>query len=599
MLTRLELTNFRCFRHQVFDFTQQRTLILGDNDKGKSTLLDAVRWLTTGRCRGLDDGGKGVSVLANDERKAGEVMSVSATILRGEDQRTITRTWDGKGTKFTMSGAGGQSGDQETAFLSWLGVTDRRQLSVILDGQLFADMAHADAKELLMAFLPVEVADPLNPERMLAPEEVDRLYADAVTTRRDAKRDLAKYGELAPPAEPVGDLAGAKALLERLRGSHSALIAERGQTVGAGKAKAAADRERMASSLFALESQRLACGADSLAELKARVELKNREVVEAKTINERDLAALASIGALEDAGDGLRADQLESHDPSTGCVLCPDVPCKTTKAAFGKVAKELRKKDEALAAQREQLRSAKAAVFASTTVLHAALAAAEGESRLFAKASDLDEQIANVKAALDALPASDAVPTEPTELDNQIDTLAGRIATGEKVVAEKELRQREWAAYETATAKRQALADQVARAEAAVAAYGPGADGVVAKAVAAVREQFESAVNAQLSHFGFTLALSLDPWGLVVNGRQWDVLAESVKFRASVALQIALAQMVGVGFTLIDRVDMLTTAHRRTLTGHVLSCGLSQVLIAKASDPGPAPAIAGVQVITL
>lgn len=602
MLTRLELTNFRCFRHQVFDFTQPRVLILGDNDKGKSTILDAVRWLMTGRCRGLDEGGKGVALLANDERKAGEVMSVSATMLRGEDQRTLTRVWDGKGSRFTMSGAGGQSGDQEAAFLAWIGVTDRRQLSVILDGQLFADMAHADAKELLMAFLPVEVVDPLNPERMLVPEEVDRLYAEAVTTRRDAKRDLAKMGEAVAPAEPVGDLDGARALLERLRGSFAELLAQRGEVVGAGQAKAAASRERLEQRVESLENQLgkqwAVSGAESLDEMRARVEMLSKDAGIAKTEHEQALAVLASVGPWSQSGDGLRADQLEGHDPAAGCVLCPDVPCKTTGAQFTKVAKQLRKKDEALVEQRERWQAASTAVRETESRLSFTLDQVRLAQERYATASDLDESLLSAKNELELLPAVDAV-AEPSELDNQIAVLKGRIQTGTQVVADKEARQRGFEAYQRTAEKRQGLADIVNRAEMMVAAYGPGPDGVVSAAVASVRGRFEEQVNAQLGWFGFQFGLSVDPWGLTVNGRQWDVLAESVKFRASVALQIALAHLVGVSFTLIDRVDMLTTAHRRVLTGRVLACQLSQVIIAKASDPGPAPVIAGVQVITL
>ncbi len=48
LLTHLELQNFRNFSHALFDFHQILTVIIGENAKGKTSLLEAVYFFITG-----------------------------------------------------------------------------------------------------------------------------------------------------------------------------------------------------------------------------------------------------------------------------------------------------------------------------------------------------------------------------------------------------------------------------------------------------------------------------------------------------------------------------------------------------------------------
>lgn len=48
LLTHLELQNFRNFSHALFDFHQILTVIIGENAKGKTSLLEAVYFFVTG-----------------------------------------------------------------------------------------------------------------------------------------------------------------------------------------------------------------------------------------------------------------------------------------------------------------------------------------------------------------------------------------------------------------------------------------------------------------------------------------------------------------------------------------------------------------------
>ncbi|MFJ9085432.1 ATP-dependent nuclease [Streptomyces sp. NPDC102384] len=52
MLTKIIIRNYRMFRDFVLDFDPQMNILVGDNDRGKSTLLEAIGLALTGRIRG-------------------------------------------------------------------------------------------------------------------------------------------------------------------------------------------------------------------------------------------------------------------------------------------------------------------------------------------------------------------------------------------------------------------------------------------------------------------------------------------------------------------------------------------------------------------
>ena len=52
MLTKIQIKNYRAFKDFSLDFTDGLNVIVGDNDAGKSTLLEAVNLALTSRLRG-------------------------------------------------------------------------------------------------------------------------------------------------------------------------------------------------------------------------------------------------------------------------------------------------------------------------------------------------------------------------------------------------------------------------------------------------------------------------------------------------------------------------------------------------------------------
>ncbi len=120
-LDRLELTHFRCADEAGLTFGP-KTIILGHNGTGKSTIQDAIAYLATGACRGTTQDGKGIERVRRADRHG---MSVSATFrglgtfTRGLTARQITKG-DNKGQWAETSFA-----DRAADLLSQLRVTRR------------------------------------------------------------------------------------------------------------------------------------------------------------------------------------------------------------------------------------------------------------------------------------------------------------------------------------------------------------------------------------------------------------------------------------------------------------------------------------------
>lgn len=65
MIKHLEITDFQCHKHFAIDFDPAITVIVGSSDRGKSSIIRALRWASLNQPRGdgfTRDGAKGVSV---------------------------------------------------------------------------------------------------------------------------------------------------------------------------------------------------------------------------------------------------------------------------------------------------------------------------------------------------------------------------------------------------------------------------------------------------------------------------------------------------------------------------------------------------------
>ena len=52
MITKVHIRGFRCFKELVFEPDEKMNIIVGGNEAGKSTLLEAISMALTGRVNG-------------------------------------------------------------------------------------------------------------------------------------------------------------------------------------------------------------------------------------------------------------------------------------------------------------------------------------------------------------------------------------------------------------------------------------------------------------------------------------------------------------------------------------------------------------------
>ncbi len=137
--------------------------------------------------------------------------------------------------------------------------------------------------------------------------------------------------------------------------------------------------------------------------------------------------------------------------------------------------------------------------------------------------------------------------------------------------------------------RRQALAVEIAALEASCEALGP--TGARVPALQAALDPFLARVNAFTGSFGWAVSLSIEPWDVVVNGRSITTYSKSQQYRIGIALQIAITHLSGVGFVIVDELDMLDLATRREVGTMLAASGIPQVIMLATREPDvPLPA---------
>ena len=101
-ITKLELTNFKCFRHKEFSFDSDVTTIRGRNGVGKTTIADAILWCLFGK----NSAGQATFSIKTHDAEGNDIPhldhSVSITLRVSDDspigmeltlKRTLRETW--------------------------------------------------------------------------------------------------------------------------------------------------------------------------------------------------------------------------------------------------------------------------------------------------------------------------------------------------------------------------------------------------------------------------------------------------------------------------------------------------------------------------
>lgn len=207
-IARLELRDFRCFAEAGIDFDPALTFLCAHNASGKSSVLDAIEWCLAGRCRGTDDRGAGSKALIRDDLDSMLVRTIFA---------------DGTYVARQLSRNGSMKADPPEP------VVNKDMLRCLMSGQAFLDLAHADAKNLLLSALDVKV--PIDGKPMTL-AEVESAYQMAFSERRDQKVRLNAIQVPPKPAEEPPDVAAIEAKLADLRAEEHVLVAKEAHGAG-------------------------------------------------------------------------------------------------------------------------------------------------------------------------------------------------------------------------------------------------------------------------------------------------------------------------------------------------------------------------------
>src|SRR3990167_7668136 len=569
-IERLELHNFRCFTDLDLACAP-RTLIVGRNATGKSSCADALSWIITGRCRGLDAGGKGGLDLIRQAAGPGAEACGTLTFAEG---RTITRTISEKGHSLEMCLNGkrivGSAAKLQAVVYEQLG-TDEGSVLAVIDGARLLTLPHTEAKALLLRWLQVRIPSdrlppgwPARSGEALTLEEWDAIYQEAFTERTARKKALARLPATLKPPTPAVDVAALEAKLTALR------LEDR--TLGARRASLAGKRE-------VLEDRRRRLQQEQHA-LAVACSVPEGSVVRLDQVRTQ----LAALPAQPDEGqallDGAEAharlqvlrEQLQAverqHGRKGGCVLGAAIPCETGKSHFHGEATRLRAE---IAAYEQTVRvvaeerGARQQQQAARTTLETQVRQAERDCEA---AAHTQVQLDKIKAALVSLDQELAAlgdhATEVRALEEQIAAIRQRIQKGEAVVREAHDLRAAWQRYEETLAKRATVEQQVQEAETACQVLGP--NGVRAAALTEALADFHWRLDTVLAPYGYTVRIQADPWLIAVNGIPARLLAASEALRVGVAFARAVAELTTLQLVVIDQGDLLDRQNRHLLS---------------------------------
>ena len=566
-LTQLTLTAFRSFQKVALPLDAPRIVVAGVNAAGKTSIADAIRWVLTGACRGTDAKGAGAGTLIPEGTQAAEA-SVTIQGL-GEVARKYA---DGAGG-FRVEGFTGTGQAQFQAVYEHLGTTPAF-VAAALDSSVFLDLTHVEAKALILSLLDVQI--PVGSETITL-DELERRYQRAFEDRRVAKKVLAG---VVLPARPEGSFPALPAIedqLTKLRSEKGVLERQVGTVIGT--------REALTHEIARLDATlRAPLEPDITEELETA---KNRlaEAEKLKLVAEMPILT----GERQDAVFlRSRAEAIRVHTPKSGCVLDSDVPCKTPSKVFR----------ARLAALREAI------ALAEASQPNAAVRPAEGPLvALRQQLTHLEQRQARRQAMIDSAAQTEArLKAAQSELnalpdmgkqERELATLSERIGKGDVLLREARAHQAVVDAFERARADRTAKAADVTRLEAMVEELGP--NGVRVPALAAALGKFESSTLRYLQPFGWVVTFQVDPWQVVVNARRVETYSRSEQYRIGIALQLAIAQLSGLNFAIVDETDILDTENRKALTHLLLTSPVEQILILGTKEvQHPLPQLPGV-----
>lgn len=591
-LTSIALRNFRSGVNLILNTDAPRVLIAGINGAGKSSIRDAIAWALQGKCAGTDGRGLGWERLI----PAGTTTLAAGLTVQGLG--TIEREHRNGTRSLLIEGFTGEPAVQQQALFTKLAVAPSF-LDACLDTASFLGLQHAPAKALVLDLLQVRIQIPLPTGNVdvLTLDQLDARYRVAFEERKLAKLKAKAATVPSKPseAEPMPPVAAVEAKLKEVRAELEVLATGAGANAG--------KRELLAKQLFAncaLEHPLDPVDPAYISELEERLAIMEADVTEVAPFTQQDFDTVLAhaTGGVDSVNlDRLAIDRriklLTEHKPKQGCVLDNGVPCDTAKIKFTNHVKLLKEQLSALPSPSPATTSARTPPANAPSPLQAtrkALDEAKARQREF---EAVEARNAAKRVEAEAIQAQLASLKDDAQALADIDTLKARIGKGELLLKRAT---EYWQAMErySAAAKEKARFDaEVDRLEALCDLLGP--NGARVQALTEAVGAFEAKINAFTQAFGWTVQFQIDPWEVKVNGRNVETWSESEQFRIGIALQLAIAELSGLSFAVVDRMDMLLVKERNAVTKMLMQSPVEQIIIIAARETEqPLPSIEGV-----
>lgn len=584
-LTSIALRHFRSSINLNLPTNAARVLIAGVNGSGKTSIREAVAWVLQGRCSATDARGQGW------EKLVPEGTTTVAAGLCVEGLGAVEREYKNGSRNFSVESFTGEPTVQQQALYAKL-ATSPAFLDAVLDTSVFLSLQHAPAKALVLDLLQARI--PIG-EESLTLDQLDERYRQAFEGRKAAKIKAKAHAlPQKPEAEPMPPVAVVESKLAEVRAEL--------QTLATGAGANAGKREILQQKLQAAEQLEIEgdpVDPAYLADLEERLAIMEADHVEPLSLHglpdwednlhtvpymgiPRDLMDIPVADENSPAGLTHRIARLAEHKPKQGCVLDLEVRCDTAKLVFTNRAKVL-KEQLAATPPTAPLPAAQKPLPAGPTPLQTTrtvLAEAKAHSATFEAVAARN---ASKRAEAEALRAQLSSLKDDSQALAEIDTLKARIGKGELLLARARSHWQIDSAYKLAVAKKAEFDGEVERLEALCDLLGP--NGARVKALADAVGVFEAKVNAFTSAFNWTIAFQIDPWQVTANGRAVETYSESEQFSIGIALQLAIAELSGLSFAIVDRLDMLTMQNRKHVTAMLMNSTVGQIFILASREP--------------
>ncbi len=574
---------FKSYRQLTIPTAAPRVLFVGRNGVGKSSIREAVRWVLRNVAQGTDAKGAGAEVLiptGSDTASVGLTIAGLGAVTRGLSVKA--------GSTFSVAGFTGPAGAQHQALYDRLGVT-AAYLDAVLESSTFLALNHAAAKALVLQLLNVRIEIPGH-ERPYTLDDLDALYASAFEARKLAKRELKNLPIVPEPPAPVGgvyDEAQIDAQLAKLREQ----AVEIGKTVGGAQAQRTNLQNQLALHRRALQEAKEVIAASEIATVQAEIQALEREITAAVKVATAPAVPSSEVTD-EDPGRRVaflrgRLEAIAAHKPTQGCVLDPDVPCETSKPKFAKQAKKI---SEEIATLEEAVPGDRLALEppqddSKLRRLDALKRRAEAHGRAVDLLPVVEAEIATTEAQIAALPSV-------AEQDAELAQLRERIGHGEALQKTTRAYLADVTRHEEAQRALRAKQQEIVTLEQTVDALGP--NGVRVAALEAAMGRFLAAINEFTGKFGLAVSFVLDPWAVLVNDRPVETYSRSEQYRIGIAIQLAVAALSGIGFAIVDELDILDTEFRNIMGRLIHQAPIEQILIMQTrEDNQPLPQLPG------